>query len=121
VILDPFLVLGIGPFPRLGVVGAALTDVIGKILSVIGQSYILKKNYPELKLKFTRDLNVEWAKLVLRIGLPVLSFGTMNGVAFLLQQRLVNMLGIVVTTTFSIGFVIINILMVHYSLSEPPP
>jgi len=106
--LDPFLVLGIGPFPRLGVVGAAITDVMGKILSIIGQTFIIWKSYPMLRLRFTRDLNLEWAKLVLKIGLPVLSFGTMNGFAFLLQQRLINMLGIVVTTAFSVGFVIMN-------------
>lgn len=107
--LDPFLILGIGPFPRLGVVGASLTDVMGKIISIIGQTYILKKSYPELKVKLTRDVNTEWAKLVLRIGLPVLAFGIMNGFAFLLQQRLINMAGIVTATAFSIGFVIINI------------
>ncbi|MBS7614636.1 MATE family efflux transporter [Candidatus Bathyarchaeota archaeon] len=106
--LDPFLVLGIGPFPRLGVVGAALTDVMGKILSIGDQVFILRKSYPMLRLRFTRDLNFEWAKLVLKIGLPILSFGTMNGVAFLLQQRLINMLGIIVATAFSIGFVIMN-------------
>jgi len=109
VALDPFLVLGVGPFPRLGVVGAALTDVMGKILSVIGQIYILRKTYPMLRLRFTSDLSFEWAKLVLRIGLPVLSFGTMNGVAFILQQRLINMLGIIIATAFSIGFVVIQI------------
>jgi putative MATE family efflux protein len=109
VALDPFLVLGLGPFPRLGVVGAALTDVMGKILSVAGQIYILRKSYPFLRLRFTSDLSFEWAKLVLRIGLPVLSFGTMNGVAFILQQRLINMLGIIVATAFSIGFVVIQI------------
>jgi putative MATE family efflux protein len=109
VALDPFLVLGVGPFPRLGVVGAALTDVMGKILSIAGQIYILRKSYPMLRLRFTRDLSFEWAKLVLRIGLPVLSFGTMNGVAFILQQRLINMLGIIVATAFSIGFVVIQI------------
>ncbi|MEM1581649.1 MAG: MATE family efflux transporter [Candidatus Bathyarchaeia archaeon] len=109
IIFDPILILGIQPFPRLGVVGAALTDVMGKIISVIGQIYILKKAYPELELRFTSDINIDWAKLVLRIGLPVLSFGVMNGFAFTLQQRLINMLGIIVTTAFSIGFVIINI------------
>ncbi|MEM2094024.1 MAG: MATE family efflux transporter [Candidatus Bathyarchaeia archaeon] len=107
--LDPFLVLGIGPFPRLGVVGAAATDVMGKILSVIGQAYMLRKSYPMLKLSFTGDLNFEWAKLVLKIGLPILSFGIMNGFAFTMQQRLINMLGIVVAAAFSIGFVIIHI------------
>ncbi|MEM2438632.1 MAG: MATE family efflux transporter [Candidatus Bathyarchaeia archaeon] len=109
VVLDPFLVLGIGPFPRLGVLGAAITDVMGKILSIIGQTFILRKSYPMLRLRFTRDLNLEWAKVVLRIGFPVLSFGLLNGFAFILQQRLVNMLGIIVATAFSIGFVIIQI------------
>lgn len=108
-LLDPFLVLGIGLFPRLGVVGAAITDVMGKIISVIGQTYVLRKHYRELKLRFTRSMDVKWVKLVLRIGLPVLNFGVMNGLAFLLQQRLINMLGIIVTTAFSIGFVVMNI------------
>ncbi|MCS7114223.1 MAG: MATE family efflux transporter [Nitrososphaerota archaeon] len=107
--LDPFLILGIGPFPRLGVVGASLTDVMGKIISIIGQTYILKKSYPELKVRPTKNVNPEWVKLVLRIGLPVLAFGIMNGFAFLLQQRLINMVGIIAATAFSIGFVIINI------------
>lgn len=109
IVLDPFLVLGIGPFPRLGVIGASITDVMGKILSVVGQTYVLRKSYPELKVRFTREINFEWTKLVLRIGLPVLAFGLMNGFAFILQQRLINMLGIVATTAFSIGFVIMNI------------
>jgi putative MATE family efflux protein len=108
IVLDPFLVLGIGPFPRLGVVGTSITDVMGKILSVVGQTYVLK-NYPELKVKFTREINVEWTKLVLRIGLPILAFGIMNGFVFVLQQRLINMLGIIAATAFSIGFVIMNI------------
>ena len=109
VALDPFLVLGIGPFPRLGVAGAAITDVMGKVLSIIGLSYILKKDYPMFELKLTRDLSFNWFRLVLRIGLPVLSFGALNGAAFILQQKLVNLLGIIVATAFSIGFVVIQI------------
>lgn len=101
--LDPFLILGIGPFPRLGVVGAAATDVMGKIISLIGQTYILKRSYPFLKLSLTRNFNLEWAKLVLRISMPVLSFGVMNGLAFTMQQRLVNMMGVIIATAFSIG------------------
>lgn len=108
VILDPFLVLGIGPFPRLGVVGASLTDVLGKILSIIGQAYILRRNYPELNVAFTSRMDAEWARLVLRIGLPILALGVTNGLAFIMQLRLVNMLGIIVATAFSIGFVIMD-------------
>ncbi|MEM2092860.1 MAG: MATE family efflux transporter [Candidatus Bathyarchaeia archaeon] len=108
IILDPFLILGIGPFPRLGVVGASLTDVLGKILSIIGQAYILRRNYPELKVAFTGRMDTEWARLVLRIGLPILALGVTNGLAFIIQLRLVNMLGIIVAAAFSIGFVIMD-------------
>jgi len=109
VALDPFFVLGIGPFPRWGVVGAALTDVMGKIISISALTYLLRRKYPELKIKFTKAFNIEWSRLVLRVGLPILTLGLMNGFAFLVQQRLVNMLGIVVATSFSIGFVIMEI------------
>ncbi|MGQ9506593.1 MAG: MATE family efflux transporter [Candidatus Bathycorpusculaceae bacterium] len=108
-LLDPFLVLGIGPFPRLGVVGASITDVMGKIISISALAYILRRNYPELKVRLTKDINAEWLRLVLRIGLPVLALGLTNGFAFLMQLRIVNALGIVVATAFSIGFVIMDI------------
>ncbi len=109
VLLDPLFILGAGPFPRLGVVGAALTDVIGKLLSIIALTYMIKRSYPELKIGFTKEMDSKWIRLVLRIGSPVLMLGLMNGFAFLIQLRLVNMLGIVVATSFSIGFVIIDI------------
>ncbi|MGB9854414.1 MAG: MATE family efflux transporter [Candidatus Bathyarchaeales archaeon] len=106
VALDPFFVLGIGPFPRLGVVGAALTDVMGKIISITALAYILRRNYPELKIGFTRKIDKEWAKLVLQVGLPILTLGLMNGFAFLMQLKFVNMMGIVAAAAFSIGFII---------------
>lgn len=109
IILDPLLVLGIGPFPRLSVVGAALTDVTGKIISVSALAYILKRYYPDIKVKFTKDISVSWVRLVLCIGLPVLALGVTNGFAFLTQLKIINMLGIVATTAFSIGFVIMDI------------
>ncbi|MEM2336913.1 MAG: MATE family efflux transporter [Candidatus Bathyarchaeia archaeon] len=107
--LDPFLVLGIGPFPRLGVVGAAITDVIGKIISITALTYILRRYYPELHVRPTREIDATWARLVLRIGLPILTLGLTNGFAFLMQLRLVNMLGIITATAFSIGFVMMDI------------
>ncbi|MEM3459089.1 MAG: MATE family efflux transporter [Candidatus Bathyarchaeia archaeon] len=109
VILDPFFVLGIGPFPRLGVMGAALTDVLGKLISISALTYLLRRDYPELKIRFTKEIDAEWVRLFLRIGLPILTLGLTNGFAFLMQLRLVNMLGIFAATAFSIGFVIMDI------------
>jgi len=57
ILLDPFLVLGIGPFPRLGVIGAALTDVMGKFLSTLLLAYIIRRSYPDLRITFTKRYN----------------------------------------------------------------
>jgi len=109
IILDPFLVLGLGPFPRLGVIGAALTDVMGKIISVIALTYIIRRDYPDLHVSFTKNFNAKWMRLVLRIGLPVLALMLTNGFAFVFQLQIVNLLGIVAATAYSIGFVIVNV------------
>jgi len=109
ILLDPFLVLGLGPFPRLGVVGAALTDVMGKAISVLALAYTIKRNYPELKIVFTRDIDLSWISMVLHVSLPILTLGLTNGFAFLMQLRIVNMLGIVAAAAYAIGFLIMDI------------
>jgi len=81
ILLDPFLILGLGPFPRLGVIGASLTDVIGKMISTFTLTYIIRRNYPELKIAFTKNIDLEWAKRVMRISMPILALGLTNSFA----------------------------------------
>lgn len=71
IILDPCLVFGLGPFPELGIKGAAIATNIGRGIGVVYQFYILagKEGTIRLKLQHLKiKVKIMWKVLFLSGG-----------------------------------------------------
>ena len=71
-IFDPILIFGLGPFPRMGIAGAAVATVAGQILAAcVGLILNLKKNdWADLKLKSVFSPSMSLAGDIVKIGFP---------------------------------------------------
>jgi len=73
IIIDPFLIFGIGFFPELGVAGAAYATVFSRFISGLFILWILFRGNNQVKIKFERfkfDFGI--IKDIYRVGLPAM-------------------------------------------------
>lgn len=106
--LDPFLIFGLGPFPRLGVTGAAVSTSIGRSIGILFQLYILwrSKGRIEVHRQHLR-LNFKVMANILRIaGNGVLQFMIATA-SWVLMVRLVQSFGSAVTAGYTVAIRII--------------
>ncbi len=71
IVFDPILIFGIGGFPKMGVVGAAVATVFGQCVSMILGLIILFKYNHQVNVKIKGfKLNKEIVKDIYNVGLP---------------------------------------------------
>lgn len=104
IILDPLLIFGLGPFPALGVAGAAIATVFARSVNSILAVYILAsgKKGLKLRLKYLLPQKSAWS-LLLRIGLPSSIGGAVSALGFSVLQGIVNTFGAPVIAAFGVG------------------
>lgn len=92
IVFDPLLIFGLGPFPELGIAGAALATVLGQVLgAAVSLSLNVRKN-PQLRVTVP-DLRLrrEELKIILSVGFPsMVTIGFAGFSNFLVNQVLLT-------------------------------
>ncbi|EKF48612.1 damage-inducible protein [Thermosipho africanus H17ap60334] len=120
IILDPLLIFGIGVFPKMGVVGAALATTIARIIAALMAIESLFKGKRGFKIHL-RDLTPDWQliKKVFRIALPSSLSMSITSLGFVFIMRFVSSFGPTVVSAYGVGNRIINfITMISFGIAN---
>ena len=119
-ILDPCLIFGLGPFPRLGVTGAALATFIGRSIGVMYQFYRLLKGTERIRI-LIRQIRVQWGVMwrLLRVSFTgILQFAIAH-TSWIGLMRIASIFGSTVLAGYTIAIrILIFILLPSWGLSN---
>ncbi|NLM97560.1 MAG: MATE family efflux transporter [Halanaerobiaceae bacterium] len=92
IILDPFLIYGIGPFPEMGVGGAALATVIARFACCVFLIFILITGRNELQINYKNfRLDISIFKEIYTVGFPTVIMQTLGSIMISLLNLILEL------------------------------
>jgi putative MATE family efflux protein len=105
IVLGPFLVFGWGPFPKLGVLGAAVATTIGRGTGVLFQLYTLFRGKRRVAIRWVDlGIDVEVMRSILRVATSGIVQIMIGMVSWVLLIRVLASFGSVVVAGYTIAF-----------------
>ena len=119
-ILDPCLIFGVGPFPRLGVTGAALATFIGRSIGVAYQFYRLLKGTERIRI-LARQIGLNFRVLwrLVRVSMTgILQFAIAH-TSWIGLVRIVSVFGAAALAGYTIAIrIVIFVILPSWGLSN---
>ncbi|WP_115862446.1 MATE family efflux transporter [Halorussus litoreus] len=110
VVLDPFFVLGYGPFPAWGVRGAAVATLIARVFAAAVGIYVLLRGDWGIQLRVA-DLRPDWPVLrrIVDVGYPGTLDGLARSLASVALAALVARFGPIATAAYGVGLRLMSV------------
>jgi putative MATE family efflux protein len=119
-ILDPCLIFGWGPFPRLGVTGAALATLTGRSIGVLYQFYRLMRGTERIRI-LSSQVRLSWDVLMrlTRVSLSgILQFAIAH-TSWIGMVRIVSIFGAAALAGYTIAIrIVIFVILPSWGLSN---
>jgi putative MATE family efflux protein len=119
-ILDPCLIFGLGPFPRLGVTGAALATFSGRSIGVLYQFYRLLRGTERIHV-LTRHLRLNLTVLwrLLRVSLTGILQFTIANASWIGLVRIISLFGAAAVAGYTVAIrIVIFFILPSWGLSN---
>jgi putative MATE family efflux protein len=119
-ILDPCLIFGWGPFPKLGVTGAALATLVGRSIGVLYQFYRLLRGTGRIRILATQlTVNLGVLFRLLRVSLTGILQFAIADVSWIGMVRIVSLFGSAALASYTIAIrILIFVLLPSWGLSN---
>jgi putative MATE family efflux protein len=119
-ILDPCLIFGVGPFPKLGVTGAALATLTGRSIGVLYQFYRLLRGTERIRiLRQQIHINLRVLLRLLRVSLTgILQFAIAH-TSWIGLVRIVSIFGAAALAGYTIAIrIVVFLILPSWGLSN---
>lgn len=104
IVIDPVLIFGLGPFPKMGIKGAAIATILSQLIVTIGFVIAGKRNdliYSHVKV--FKKLDITKSITIIKLGLPPAVQNTVHAFVSMIITRIIAKFGALPIAVMTVG------------------